>query len=345
MDSQVTAFQTLLFIYPTSHDLGVENKLLCHMEQHSGVIFKCESASVNVLAVRNTVVKLALDMVLQRLCYKSRPIVAFRRVRQRKVCTPVELLARRGDNRFTYAIRHRPYRFVDFCLTPHKRTTHRATTHTHSFRYRAVTLSRQQYIRVGASINFHLHVRSFWRFPLLVDVVQFREIDEALLPAVAALCRPLMPGCTNIFPDPRSNDPSSERGSSLTLVPIRRRWSAPGTAQVAGVGRVSPASEYQVVPAGDGATNGVHLKYAGSTSLYTAPRRFMRSLYSSITSCNTTPATCLSDSHQGYNWFESWSSLRHGVGIIGSSVVHHSEFPSLQISSQTDLRSPAFKLT
>ncbi|KAJ8869772.1 hypothetical protein PR048_028780 [Dryococelus australis] len=31
---------------------------------------------------------------------------------------------------------------------------------------------------------------------------------------------PPMPGCTNIFPDSRSNDPSSEPGSSLILVPI-----------------------------------------------------------------------------------------------------------------------------
>ncbi|KAJ8870166.1 hypothetical protein PR048_029179 [Dryococelus australis] len=30
----------------------------------------------------------------------------------------------------------------------------------------------------------------------------------------------LIPGCTNIFPDPKSNDPSSEPGSSLILVPI-----------------------------------------------------------------------------------------------------------------------------
>ncbi|KAJ8894731.1 hypothetical protein PR048_000038 [Dryococelus australis] len=32
----------------------------------------------------------------------------------------------------------------------------------------------------------------------------------------------LMPGCTNIFPDPRSNDPSSEQGYTLFLVPIVR---------------------------------------------------------------------------------------------------------------------------
>ncbi|KAJ8875962.1 hypothetical protein PR048_023870 [Dryococelus australis] len=32
----------------------------------------------------------------------------------------------------------------------------------------------------------------------------------------------LMPGCTNIFPDPRSNDPSSEPESSLILVPIKQ---------------------------------------------------------------------------------------------------------------------------
>nr|CAD7434682.1 unnamed protein product [Timema monikensis] len=61
------------------------------------------------------------------------------------------------------------------------------------------------------------------------------------------------------------------------------------------------ADGYQVVPTGAGATKGVHFRKAGSISLYSVPLRLMRSLYSSITSCNTGPLLLLPVSWSGSN--------------------------------------------
>ncbi|KAJ8869954.1 hypothetical protein PR048_028965 [Dryococelus australis] len=52
----------------------------------------------------------------------------------------------------------------------------------------------------------------------------------------------IVPGCSNIFPDPRSNDPSSEPGSSLILVPTRPRIEFRTTTVQSGIRRAVIAS-------------------------------------------------------------------------------------------------------